>query len=275
METRYAVHPEDFLHYDTAKIRREFLIEDLFLPDRLKLVYSHTDRMLVGGVCPIKPVDLIASKELGADYFLDRRELGVINVGPAGTVTVDGKAYNLATGDGLYIGQGAREVSFASAAPDAPARFYFNSAPAHMQYPTVKIGRAEAMATHLGSSAESNERTIRKYIHPDGAKSCQLVMGLTELEPGCVWNSMPCHTHERRMEVYFYFNLPPEAVLFHMMGMPEETRHIIVRNEQAVIAPSWSIHCGAGTTRYAFIWGMAGENQVFADMDGVKMGDLR
>ena len=275
MEIRYAGHPKDVMNYTTERLRREFLIQGLFVPGEIKLVYSHYDRMIVGGACPAAtPIPLPAGGELKAEYFLERRELGLINVGPKGTVTVDGRRYELGTKDALYIGQGAREVLFASADPEKPARFYFLSTPAHRQYPTEKIDLSRAEAVHLGSLKESNERTIYKFIHPQGVKSCQLVMGLTALDPNNVWNSMPCHTHERRMEVYFYFELPPEWLVFHFMGEPKETRHLVVRNEEAVIAPSWSIHAGVGTTNYSFIWGMAGENQTFADMDGVPYAEL-
>ncbi|NLG83880.1 MAG: 5-dehydro-4-deoxy-D-glucuronate isomerase, partial [Firmicutes bacterium] len=209
-----------------------------------------------------------------AEYFLERRELGIINIGAKGVVTADGTRYELGTKEALYIGQGTREVLFASLDPAHPAKFFFLSTPAHRAYPTEKIDLGRAEATHLGSIKESNERTIYKFIHPQGVKSCQLVMGLTSLEPNNVWNSMPCHTHERRMEVYFYFDLPPEGLVVHLMGEPKETRHLIVRNEEAVIAPSWSIHAGVGTTNYSFIWGMAGENQTFGDMDGVSYAEL-
>ncbi|MCL6614218.1 MAG: 5-dehydro-4-deoxy-D-glucuronate isomerase [Firmicutes bacterium] len=275
MEIRYAGHPKDVMNYPTDRLRRDFLIQGLFSPGEIKLVYSHYDRMIVGGACPAAtPIPLPAGGELKAEYFLERRELGLINVGPKGTVTVDGRRYELGTKDALYIGQGAREVLFASADPEKPARFYFLSTPAHRQYPTEKIDLSRAEAVHLGSLKESNERTIYKFIHPQGVKSCQLVMGLTALDPNNVWNSMPCHTHERRMEVYFYFELPPEGLVFHFMGEPKETRHLVVRNEEAVIAPSWSIHAGVGTTNYSFIWGMAGENQTFSDMDGVPYAEL-
>ena len=275
MEIRNPVHPQDFKSYTTEKIRQEFLIQRLFTPGEIRLVYSHFDRMIVGGACPDKDLKLEASKEIGANFFLERREMGIVNVGPKGTVSVDGGKYVLETRDGLYVGMGSKEVIFSSEDHLHPARFYLNSSPAHAKYPTMKIGLKDAEKTHLGSPSESNVRTINKYIHPNGAKSCQLVMGMTLLEPGSVWNSMPCHTHERRMEVYFYCNLPDNAVVFHLMGEPEETRHIVVRNEEAVISPSWSIHSGAGTSNYAFIWGMIGENQTFTDMDAVAMGRLR
>jgi 4-deoxy-L-threo-5-hexosulose-uronate ketol-isomerase len=224
---------------------------------------------------PLGPVRLIAGNELRAEYFLERREMGVINIGAAGIVAVDGKDYELGPKDGLYIGKGAKDIVFASSNPNAPAKFYFISTPAHMEYPTEKIEIKNAEPAKMGSSEESNSRTIYKYIHPAGVRSCQLVMGMTILKPGSVWNTMPCHTHDRRMEVYLYFNLPKDALVFHFMGEPGETRHIVVRDEEAVISPSWSVHSGCGTSNYAFIWGMAGENQVFSDQDLVPMKILK
>lgn len=275
MEIRYAVHPEDFARYDTERIRKEFLIQDLFKPGKVNMIYSHNDRIIAGGLTTVEPVILEVGSEIKADYFLQRREMGIINIGGKGKVKVDGKKYSLDNRDGLYIGMGSREIEFSGADSDNPARFYFNSATAHCNYPTQKIAIGKVEAVHLGSLNESNERTIYKYIHPEGVKSCQLVMGMTILEPGNVWNTMSCHTHERRMEVYLYFNLPDQRVVFHLMGSPGETRHITVRNEEAVISPSWSIHSGVGTSNYTFIWGMVGENQVFSDMDNVKMDDLK
>jgi 4-deoxy-L-threo-5-hexosulose-uronate ketol-isomerase len=276
VEIRNAVHPEDVKTYPTERLRKEFLIQDLFKPDQMKLVYSHIDRIITGVVCPVnKVVKLEGGKEIAAEHFLDRREIGIINVGAKGTVTVDGKDYILEKTDGLYIGMGAKEVSFTSADPKSPAKFYFNSTPAHKTYPTVKIEKRNIVPAHLGSTENSNVRDINKYIIPETVQSCQLAMGMTCLNPGNMWNSMPCHTHDRRMEVYFYFDLPEDQVVFHFMGEPAETRHIVMRNEEAVISPSWSIHCGVGTAAYTFIWGMAGENQVFDDMDAVAMKDLK
>lgn len=275
MEVRYGTHPEDVKSYDTDTLREEFLIDDLFVPGEIKMVYSHNDRMITGSACPVSPLALTAGEELRAQYFLERREMGIINIGCKGTVTVDGKGYELNTRDGLYIGMGSKEIIFASADSQNPAKFYFNSTPAHASYPTEKMDISKAEPARLGTQEECNRRTIYKYFHPQGVKSCQLVMGMTVLEPGSVWNSMPCHTHERRMEVYLYFDLPQDAVVFHYMGQPLETRHIVMRNEQAVISPSWSIHCGCGTKNYTFIWGMAGENQVFSDMDPVSMREIR
>lgn len=275
MEVRNAVHPKDFESYTTVKIRQEFLVQGLFVSGHLKLFYSHYDRMIVGGACPDKPLLLQAGKEMGVDYFLRRREMGLINVAGKGAVMVDGKQYSLDKTDALYMGMGCREIVFTSEDNENPAHFYLLSGPAHKEYPTTKIAIDQAEKSSLGSASESNTRTINKYIHPDGVKSCQLVMGMTVLETGNVWNSMPCHTHERRMEVYFYFNLADDAVVFHLMGKPDETRHIVVRNEEAVLSPSWSIHAGVGTSSYSFIWGMIGENQTFTDMDAVAMSELR
>lgn len=277
MEMRYPSHPEQVRTFTTDELRRAFLIEQLFVPGALTLVYSHIDRIIVGGACPtVAPLTLTADpKELGAAFFLERRELGVVNVGGPGRVTVDGQVYAMTKLDGLYVGQGAREVIFSSDDPATPAHFYCASTPAHHAYPTTAIPISAAAPTHLGDLAHSNERTIYKYIHPDGVKSCQLVLGVTLLEPNNMWNTMPAHTHARRMEVYFYFDLAENNVVFHLMGEPGETRHLVVRNQQAVISPSWSIHAGVGTGNYAFIWAMAGENQTFSDMDAVAMGDLR
>ncbi len=275
MDVRYPIHPEDIKMYTTEELRQECLIDPVFEAGNICSVYSHIDRIMVLGVCPTSSaLALEGGKELGSEYFLERREIGIINVGAAGTVTVDGTAYALNTQDALYIGKGAKEVSFASANANQPAKFYCNSAPAHHAYPTTHITIDKAKQVKMGSRKESNQRIIYQYVHPAVLQSCQLVMGLTILEPENVWNTMPCHTHERRMEVYFYFNLPDDAVVFHLMGEPSETRHIVVRNEQAVISPSYSIHSGVGTTNYTFIWGMVGENQTFTDMDAVPMKAL-
>lgn len=275
MEIRYANHPEDFKNYTTEKMRREFLISSLMIPGQVRLIYSHVDRIIAGGIVPTTPLSLTAGKEMGVSFFLERRELGVINIGPAGKINLDGKEYLLEKTDGLYVGMGTKTVTFSSVDPNNPARFYINSTPAHTTYPTIQISRHTIEPVSLGSPLQGNERKIFKYIHPGGAKSCQLVMGLTTLAPGSMWNTMPTHTHERRMEVYFYFDMPEDAAVFHMMGQPEETRHIILRNEEAIISPSWSIHSGVGTVNYSFIWGMAGENQTFDDMDHVPMIQLK
>lgn len=275
MEIRNAVHPKDIKGYDTQRLRENFLLTDLFPKDQLKTFYSHVDRVIVGSTTPTKPVYLEAGKELRADYFLERREMGIINIGDRGSVKVDGVEYSMENKDCLYIGMGAQEIIFSSLDGANPAKFYFNSTPAHHSFPTEKIEISKAEPQRLGSLEDSNQRTIYKYIHPQGVRSCQLVMGMTILEPGSVWNTMPCHTHDRRMEVYLYFNLPEDAAVFHYMGEPEETRHIVIRNEEAVISPSWSIHAGCGTRNYIFIWGMAGENQVFSDMDSVSIKELK
>jgi 4-deoxy-L-threo-5-hexosulose-uronate ketol-isomerase len=275
MEVRHSVHPEDVKRYTTEELRKRFLIQGLFVSNKITMVYSHVDRMITGGVIPVKATELKAEQGMGVDYFLERREMGIINIGDAGKVTVDGTDYLLNFTDGLYIGKGAKQIVFSSADASKPAKFYLNSAPAHMTYPTVKVERKSITPNHLGSLASSNERNIYKYFHPEGVKSCQLVMGMTALEPGNMWNSMPCHTHDRRMEVYLYFNLPKDSIVFHYMGEPTETRHLVMKNEEAVISPSWSIHSGVGTHNYTFIWGMAGENQTFDDMDAVTMTDMK
>lgn len=275
MDMRESSHPNEFKSYSTDRIRQEFLIQDLFKPGEIKLVYSFYDRMIAGGICPDRALTLEPHKDLGTDYFLERREMGIINVGSPGTVTTDGQEYVLNRTDGLYIGRGVKDVVFSSADKARPAHFYVLSAPAHQHYPTVKIEIGQTETVELGVPEEANVRTLHKYIHPDGAQSCQLCMVMTKIAPHSVWNSMPCHTHGRRMEVYFYFDLPENTVMFHLMGKPDETRHIVIRNEEAVISPNWSIHAGAGTSNYAFIWGMIGENQIFSDMDAVDMGELQ
>jgi 4-deoxy-L-threo-5-hexosulose-uronate ketol-isomerase len=276
MDVRHALHPDQARQLDTEGLRSHFLIQRLFEPGRLNLVYSYYDRLIVGGAVPEKPLELKVDKSvIGGDYLLERRELGVINIGSPGTVSVDGRDFRLEPRDGLYVGMGARAVILASDDGGKPARFYLLSAPAHRELPATRIAIRQAQPARLGTEEQSNRRTIYKYIHPEGVQSCQLVMGLTILEPKNVWNTMPTHTHPRRVEVYLYFDLSPDAVVFHLMGAPGETRHLVVRNEEAVLSPSWSIHSGVGTAGYAFIWGMAGENQTFADMDGVAMDRLR
>lgn len=277
MENRYAPNPTDTKSYDTERLRKDFLMEGLFVPGQVNMVYSHVDRFITGGVIPVKePVKLEADKhDIGADYFLERREIGIINIGAKGSVTVDGTEYELDSKDCLYVGLGNKEVWFNSADASNPARFYLSSTPAHKNYPTEKVAISQAEPAHLGSLANSNERTIYKYIHLNGVQSCQLVMGMTLLKPGNMWNTMPSHTHNRRSETYLYFDMPEDGVVFHMMGEPSETRHLVVRNEQAIISPSWSIHSGVGTSNYTFIWAMAGENQEFTDMDMIAMQDLK
>ena len=276
LDIRHPVHPEDSKFYTTEDLRERYLIETVFIKDEVNLTYSHIDRIVAGGIMPVdKALVLEGGKEFGSEYFLERRELGVINIGGKGKMTLDGKEYILNPRDGIYVGMGTKEVVFESVDKNDPAKFYINSCPAHKTYPTVHIDITKAKKVPCGSEEESNKRVINQYIHPEVMDSCQLSMGLTELQPGSVWNTMPCHTHERRMEVYFYFNIDEDAAVFHMMGEPNETRHIIMRNEQAVISPSWSIHSGCGTKNYTFIWGMCGENQTFTDMDGVAMKDLK
>lgn len=276
MDIRYAVHPDHAEAMNTFELRQNFLIERLFQPGKLQLTYSYNDRLIVGSACPTDTLPLdVDQKIIGSDFFLERREMGVINVGGPGSIIVDGTTYPIAFKDGIYIGMGAKEVIFQSESSEQPAKFYLNSSPAHAHYPTTPAPFSEATPVELGDPATSNRRTIRKYIHPDGIKSCQLVMGMTSLDSGSVWNTMPTHTHERRMEAYFYFEMAEDQVVFHLMGAPEETRHIVMRNEEAVISPSWSIHSGVGTANYTFIWGMCGENQLFDDMDHVDMKDLK
>lgn len=278
MQVRQSIHSDHARQLDTAGLRREFLIERIFDADACTMTYSHIDRIIVGGVMPVHQVVTIGEDvgtQLGVSYFLERRELGAINIGGSGVVNVDGESYEIGHEEAIYIGKGARDIRFTSVDPSDPARFYYNSAPAHTTYPTRKITAADASPQTVGDDATSNRRTINKYIVPDVLPTCQLTMGLTKLAEGSLWNTMPCHTHERRMEVYFYFDMDEETAVFHMMGQPQETRHILVHNEQAVISPSWSIHSGVGTKRYTFIWGMVGENQVFSDMDHVKVSELR
>ena len=274
LDIRYPSHPQDAKWYDTEKLRRQYLIEKVFEKDEALLTYSHFDRIIAGGIMPVDTkVALTGGKELASQYFLERREMGIINVGGPGRVYADSDTYELAPRDGLYLGMSIKTLEFESLDPANPAKYWINSCPAHQTYPNKKINIKDAAKRPLGSVETCNKRVINQYIHPAVLKTCQLCMGLTELEPGSNWNSMPCHTHERRMEVYFYFNLG-DNIMFHMMGQPQETRHIIMHDEQAVISPSWSIHCGVGTSSYAFIWGMCGENQEFDDMDNVNPKDM-
>jgi 4-deoxy-L-threo-5-hexosulose-uronate ketol-isomerase len=278
MDTRQSIHSEHAETLDTLGLRREFLVQKVFRPGDVTMTYSHIDRIVFGGIMPVDDNLAFADslgKAFGVDFFLQRRELGLINIGGTGWVDVDGTRYDISREEALYVGQGARTVSFGSVDKAKPAKFYYNSAPAHTTYPTRRITLAEASPSTIGDAKTANRRTIYKYIVPSVLPTCQLSMGMTKLEEGSLWNTMPCHTHERRMEVYFYFNMDADTAVFHMMGRPQETRHIVVSNEQAVISPSWSIHSGVGTKNYTFIWGMVGENQVFDDMDHVKIGDLR
>ena len=280
MEVRPGANPNDVKNYDTDRLRHDFLIQDVFVPGEIKTIYSQIDRIIVGSATPAgKALKLTAGDELRAAYFLERREMGVINIGGKGTMTLDGVKYDFDYKDGIYIGMGTKEVIFESADAENPAKFYFNSAPAHKTYPTVFINPEKDILPEnkkeLGCLENANHRTIRKYILPGQVERCQLEMGMTALEPGSVWNTMPCHTHDRRMEVYLYFEVPENDVVFHYMGEPTQTRHIVMRNEEAVISPSWSIHSASATHAYTFIWGMVGENQDFDDMDDVDMKDLR
>lgn len=276
VETRYAASPREVKQMDTQELREEFLIERLFIDNEVKLVYSHYDRYIIGGVMPLeKAVVLETVDALKASYFLERRELGIINVGGKGTVLVDGTSYELEHKEALYVGSGNKEVVFSSASASAPAKFYINSTPAHKSFPIKKIGINDVEVAELGSLETSNARTIRKYIVNSVVDVCQLQMGMTTLEPGSVWNTMPAHVHDRRMEIYFYIDVPQDQAVCHFMGEPSETRHIWMANEQAVISPPWSIHSGAGTCAYSFVWGMAGENLDYSDMDMCKINELR
>ncbi len=275
LDIRYAHHPEDVRHYDTEELRRHFLVEDLFVAGELNLTYTHVDRVVFGGATPTsKALSLVGGKDFGSEHFLDRRELGIINIGQTGSVLLDGATHELKNGDGLYVGMGVKEISFTSADAKNPAKFYLASSPAHATYPTFHITRETANPKKIGAVETCNVRTIYQYVHPAVCKSCQLTMGWTVLEPGSVWNTYPPHTHERRMEVYLYFDMAKDTRVFHMHGEPRETRHLVVKNEQAVISPSWSIHSGVGAGSYSFIWTMAGENQTFDDMDHLGPDDL-
>jgi 4-deoxy-L-threo-5-hexosulose-uronate ketol-isomerase len=275
MKLRYTPDPVRFESMSTAEIRESFLLDELFRSDAVALVATDLDRALVGSAVPAtKPLSLDSPAELRSRFFCERRELGVLNIGGPGSVTVDGQRFELDRLDALYVGRGSEGVAFDSDSPARPARYYLLSFPAHAPHPTVRIRSTEAETVKLGSAERANRRTLYKLIHAGGARSCQLVMGFTVLEPGSVWNSVPPHTHARRMEVYLYFDLPEDARLFHFLGRPEATRHIVVADGEAVLAPGWSIHCGAGTAAYAFCWGMGGENQAFDDMDPVAVAEL-
>lgn len=277
METRYTHSSEDIRHYSTEQLRNEFLVEKIFVPGTIQLTYTHNDRMIFGGVTPTdQPLEFQLSKELGVEYFLERRELGVINIGGAGTIEIDGTKEDMKKQDGYYIGKETKHVVFSSKDPNDPAKFYVSSVPAHHKYPNVKISIDQVKPMETGEGLTLNERKIYQYIHPNVCESCQLQMGYTILEPGSAWNTMPCHTHERRMEAYVYFDFANEDTkVFHMMGKPDETKHLVVAEEQAVISPSWSIHSGVGTSNYSFIWAMCGENITYTDMDMVPMDELK
>lgn len=277
METRYTTNPADFKSYDGEKIRNDFLIEDLFVQGEIKFVYSHYDRLIMGGAVPTTELLKLDEQELRTEYFLERREVGIINISEnVGKITVDGETYELNKRDCLYVGKGNKEVTLESPNAENPAKFYIVSATAHKSYPTKKLAIDEATPAHLGADSASNKRTIYKYIHGDGIQSCQLMLGMTLLAPNNMWNTMPAHVHDRRMEAYLYFDMDnKDSRVFHFMGKPDDTRHIVVKNEQAIISPPWSIHSGVGTNNYTFIWAMAGENYTFDDMDHVKMEDLK
>ena len=275
-EERFASHPSDVKHYDTQQLRDHFLIEQVMEADQIHLVYSHYDRYIAGGAVPVKgELELTTIEPLKAPYFCHRRELGIINVGGKGTVTVDGNIFAMDFKEALYVGKGSEKILFSSADASLPARFYLNSTPAHKELPTRHITLKDANVLQMGSQQTSNERQINQLLISKVIETCQLQMGMTELRPGSVWNTMPAHTHSRRMEVYFYFNVPEGQAVCHFMGQPQETRHIWMQNEQAVISPNWSIHSAAGTANYIFIWGMAGENLDYADMDVVQPNQLR
>ena len=280
MDIRYSCNQRDFKRYTTDETRREFLIENLFVKDTVTAVYSHVDRMVTLGIMPVSktlPIDqgIDIWKNFGTSFFLERREIGIFNVGGAGKVYADGTEYFLGYKDCLYLTRGVKDVKFLSDSAGSPAKFYGVSAPAHCSYENKLIKIADAAKKPCGAAETSNKRVINQFIHPSVLKTCQLSMGMTVLEQGSVWNTMPAHTHERRMEVYFYFDVPKDNVVFHFMGEGTETRHIVMQNEQAVISPSWSIHAGAGTSNYTFIWAMGGENQAFDDMDGINVTDMK
>jgi len=277
MEVRYSPDKEGFKKFSTKELRKSFLIENLFVKNKIPMVYSEIDRSITGSAVPVgKALKLTASKkEMAADYFAQRREIGIINIGGKGTITIDKKKYSMNNIDAIYIGRGSKNISFQSTNSKKPAMFYFVSYPAHTEYPTKQVKLENAESVNLGSVKDSNKRTIHKYILPGKVDTCQLVMGLTMLEEGSVWNTMPAHTHQRRSEVYMYFGLRKDSIVVHMLGEAEETRHVIVRDKQAVLSTSWSMHAGAGTQNYSFIWAMGGENQEFDDMDWIPTEKLK
>ncbi|MEA5458228.1 5-dehydro-4-deoxy-D-glucuronate isomerase [Arcicella sp. LKC2W] len=276
MQIYQAISQREAQGFNTQELRENFLIESIFRNNEIAMYYTHYDRVILGGAMPVySALDLQTDDNLKADYFLERREIGIINVGGDGEITVDGETYSLSKLDALYIGKGSKSVTFKSNSADAPAQYFLLSAPAHQTYPTRKMSKEEASPVSLGSAETANERTIYKYIHRDGIQSCQVVMGLTVLKSGSIWNTMPAHVHDRRMEAYLYFDLDAAHRVFHLMGQPQETRHLVVANHQAILSPPWSIHSGAGTTNYSFIWAMAGENLDFTDMDFANIADLK
>lgn len=276
IDKRYSIHPTQAKQFSTEELRKNFLIENLFMPDEVSLCYSLDDRIIIGGVAPVETeVILEGSDVIKSDYFLERREIGIFNIGGPGKIAVDGKEFLMANRDCLYIGLGSREVTFISESAAEPAKFYLASAPAHKEYPIQHVAFEDIPGDEMGETEKANKRKIRRMIHQNGIQSCQLCMGMTELESGSVWNSMPPHVHDRRVEVYLYFDLPKGEILFHMMGEPSETRHLIMQNEQAVLSPPWSIHCGAATSSYTFIWAMAGENYTYEDMDKFPLTEMK
>lgn len=276
MKIREAVHPSQAMQLNTDQWREHFLVRNLFTPDEISMTYSYYDRMIICGVMPTETLGIPVDKNIiGVATLLERREMGIINVGGSGKILADGKVYTLEKEDALYLGKGTGEILFESLSKSNPAKFYINSCPAHEKFPAVVIKKSDAQMVSLGSIESSNQRNIYKYIHPEGVESCQLVMGLTQLYPCNVWNTMPGHTHQRRMEIYFYYDIPEHHVVLQIMGQPHETRHVVARNEEALLHPSWSMHSGVGTHSYNFIWAMAGENQDFSDMDHISMDDLK
>ncbi len=276
MQIRHSISKNEYQRMTTRELRDTFLVDGLFAPGEIRMVYWETDRTVIGAATPhAQPLKLETEKELAAEFFCERRELGVINIGAAGKVKVGDAIYDLAPLDGLYVGRGNRDVTFVSDDPRTPARFYLISYPAHAVYPVVLVKKADAKRIALGSRVTANQRTLYQYIHEDGVKSCQLVMGFTQIDPGSVWNTMPPHTHLRRSEVYLYFDIPDDAVVFHFLGAPDETRHLVAQSAEVALSPVWSIHSGCGTRAYSFVWAMGGENQRFADMDAVACRDLR
>jgi len=276
MQIRFHNSPAEVSRMTTEELRSNFLIENIMQADEIKLVYTHYDRAIIGGVMPVnKTIALPTYPSLKAKYFLERRELGIINVGGDGEIKVNGKAYDVNKLDCLYVGRGNEKITFRSKKKDSPAKFYCLSTPAHHTYATRSMKKEKASPTEMGAVATANQRTIYKYIHAAGLKSCQLVMGLTLLKEGSVWNTMPTHVHDRRMEAYFYFDIPENQKVIHLMGEPIQTRHLVVSNDEAIISPPWSIHSGCGTSNYGFIWGMGGENQDYADMDMVNINELK
>lgn len=276
IDIRQVSSPAETKAFDTAQLRAHYLIDGIFVSGQVTMTYSHHDRTVVGGAMPVENLlQLLSCKQIGTKNFLDRRELGIVNVGSAGKITADGEEFMLETTDCLYLPKDVTEVLFESDSPDSPAKFYFVSSPAHHAHKIQKITAEDAIKLELGTQADANVRTLRQYIHPDVCDSCQLVMGITTIQDGSIWNTMPAHIHDRRSEVYLYFDMQEDTRVFHLMGEPGETRHIVVSNQQAIVSPGWSIHSGAGTGRYSFIWSMAGDNQDFTDMDFIEMKDLR